>query len=283
MIRLVISSYSFEALPFDGTLAVCQAMGMKGVDISAFHGRGNGGYEPDEIGANPQKWAADVKGRLDKYGLDAVDFFPQFATSFDIRSMNDPDPAVVAPNLQSFRGIVEFAKTVGFRGITILPGIDHDGRTKEQNLDASAATLRELVKIAHDSGIHLMFEAHMGSLTNTPELAIALIERTPGLKVTLAYSHFLLQYIPVERIDKLIPYTGHFHIRQSRPGRLQTRFKDGILDFVDLAHKLEAVGYDGAMSLEYVCGDWYDMNNMDVLSESVATRNALAPHFRIEK
>jgi sugar phosphate isomerase/epimerase len=239
--RLTASTYSFEAIPLEGTLAICKAMGFKAVDIAGFHQRGRASYEPDDVGAQPQKYADHLKRLLDTYELVAMDFFPQFATNFAIRSLNDPDPAVRQQNTTSFRGIVQFCKLVGMHTVTILPGVD----------------------------------PHMGSVALTPELARWLVERAPGAHVTLDYSHFLLQYIPMERIHTLIPVTGHFHIRQAKPGALQTRYSEGTVDFVDVARRLQAVGYNGAMSIEYVCADWYGANQIDTLTETAATKDAL--------
>lgn len=108
--RLSVSSYSFEAIPLEGTLAICQAMGFKGVVISAFSQRGRAGYEPDEVAANPQKFADQLNALLDRYKLEAVDFFPQFAPNFYDRALNHPNPDIRKKNIASFRGIVRFCE-----------------------------------------------------------------------------------------------------------------------------------------------------------------------------
>ncbi len=279
--RLTVSSYSFEAIPLEGALAVAKAMGFTGVDIGGFHNRGRASYEPDEVAADPQKFADNLKMLLDQYGLEAVDFFPQFGATPDHRSINDPDVNVRRRDEDVFAGIAQFCKLAGIPGITVLPGVDHPERSLEQNLELSADMLQRFVAIAAEAGLHLNFEPHMGSVCPTPELALNLIERVPGLLVTLDYSHFLLQYIPLERIHKLIPHTGHFHIRQARPGKLQTRFVEGTLDFVDIAHRLRQTGYSGCLSLEYVCADWYDINNVDTLTETMVTKAALEPYISL--
>ncbi len=276
--RLTIGVHSFEAIPLEGALAICKSMGFKGVDVAGFHNRGRLSYEPDEVGATPERCADHLNAMLDKFGLDSVDFFPQFANDFTERSMNDPNPAVVQKNVEMFKGIAKFCKLTKTPGITVLPGVDFPQFSREQNLDRAAQTFRTLVQIAGESGVETRFEAHMGSLTSTPELAAALIERAPGLKLTLDYSHFLLQYIPIERIHALIPLTGHFHVRQARPGKLQVRHAEGTLDFVDIARRLKAAGYQGCMSLEYVCQDWYDGNQLDTLNETMLTKAQLEPH-----
>jgi sugar phosphate isomerase/epimerase len=276
--RLSVSSYSFEAIPLEGTLAIARSMGFKAVDIAGFHNRGRASYEPDEVGANPQKFADELKALLDKYELEAMDFFPQFGSNPGERSINDPDPAIRQQDLQSFRGIVQFCKLVGMHTVTVLPGADHLGRSLEQNLDVSGAMLKQFTEIAGEQEITLCFEPHVGSVSPTPELAFAVLERTPGAKFTLDCSHYLLQYISMDRIYAMIPQTGNVHIRQARPGKLQTRFAEGTIDFVDMAKRLGASGYNGCLSLEYICADWYDLNQLDTLYETTVTMAALAPH-----
>src|SRR5262245_1927925 len=136
--RLTVSSYSFEAIPLDGALAVCKSMGFKGVDIGGFHNRGRASLEPDEVGANPQKFADDLKRLLDKHQLEAVDYFVQFGSGPSERSANDPDPALRQKNVDSMRGIAKFGKLTGIHGMTILPGVDHVGWSKEKCMDVSA-------------------------------------------------------------------------------------------------------------------------------------------------
>ncbi|MCC7449094.1 MAG: sugar phosphate isomerase/epimerase [Anaerolineae bacterium] len=273
--NLSVCAWSFEVLPLDGALAICRALGFDRVALSAFHNRGHASYEPDELGANPQKAADDLLPRLDKYGFQVVDLFVQFNDSFYGRSMNEPDPAIRQKNIESFKGIVRFCQLTNIPGITLLPGMAHVEASFEQNMDIAGETYRQLIAIAQPAGIEVRFEPHMQSLTDTPERAQMLIERAPGLKVTLDYSHFVLQYVDVERIHKLIPHTGFVHVRQARPGKLQTRHAEGTIDFADIIKRLKAVNYQGSFGLEYVCGGWFDCNQQDTITETLESTRAL--------
>src|SRR5258706_2431152 len=177
--RLTVSTHSFEALTLEGTLAVAKSMGFKGVDIAGFHNRGRCSYEPDEVGANPQKFADDLKRLLDKYELDPVDFFPQFGSSASERAMNDPDPTVREQNLKSIRGIARFCKLAGIPRVTVLPRVDNPDRSLEQNLEASIKGMQRLVAAFSEQGVMLRFQPHMGSVTDTPALALALVDGAP--------------------------------------------------------------------------------------------------------
>jgi sugar phosphate isomerase/epimerase len=276
--RLTVTTHSFEILPLEGTLALAHHMGFKGVDIAGFHNRGRCSFEPEAILANPQGEADKLKTLLDKYALDAVDFFPQYGSHPGEKSINDPDPAIRAKDEDYIRSSAQFCKAAGIPGFTILPGVDHLERSLAENLEVSGKALQRATEIVADYDVQLRFEPHMGSVAYTPELALQLVEMAPAAKITLDYAHFILQYIPVARVHTLIPHAGHFHLRPARPGKLQTAWDEGTIDFVDIIKRMKTAGYKGALSIEYVYADWFDINRNDTLAETIITKEALQEH-----
>ncbi|MBZ0291735.1 MAG: sugar phosphate isomerase/epimerase [Anaerolineae bacterium] len=276
--RLTVSGHAFEILPLDGVLAVAKNLGFKGVDISGFHARGRCSIEPEDILSNPQGQADMVRSLLDKYELDAVDFFPQFGVSPDQHSLNDPDSSIRQRNMELVKACAYFCQLLGIPGMTILPGVDHPQRSLAENLEISGQEMNKAADICGEYGVKLRFEPHMGSVTYTPELAIELIDHyAPEAKVTADYSHFVLQYIPEERIHQLLPYSDHVHIRPARPGKLQVRYEENTINWVEVVNRLKAQGYDSTLSVEYVCNPWYDLNRLDTLYETAITKEAIEP------
>lgn len=277
--RLSASAYSFEVLPLEACLAIVKHMGFKSVDLSGFHARGRASVEPEEIAADPQREADHIKALLDSYELHCGDFFPQFGASPDQHSLNDPDPAIREKNQKLIRGCAQFCQLLGIPGMTILPGVDHTSRKHEANLQVSGAELKAATEIAGEYGVEIRFEPHVGSVAPTPELGIRLVaEFAPAAKLTLDYSHFMLQYIPLERIHACIPYTGHVHIRPAREGKLQTRYADNTIPWVDIINRLRTANYQGMLSLEYVNSTDFDLDRCDTLAETWATKEALLPY-----
>jgi sugar phosphate isomerase/epimerase len=256
---------------------ICKALGYDAVDVGAFLDRGHCSFEPEALLADPQGNADRLNRLLDRYQLTVTDVFPQWGAAPSLHSFNDPDPSVRARCIDLVHGAARFTKLVGSPGMTVLPGVDHTSRPLAENLEISGAALKRAVEIAGEEGIELRFEPHMSSVSDTPELALQLIEMAPGLKVTLDYTHFVLQYIALERIHALIPFTGHVHVRQAGWGQLQSSFHNGVIDFANVVERLKSVGYSGTLTSEYVCSDWYGINQNDVVFESVAVRDALRP------
>jgi sugar phosphate isomerase/epimerase len=279
IMRLSIANYSFEVLPLEATLMVCRSLGFEAVDIAGFYQRGKCSFEPEAIAADPQAQADILNPLLKKYALTVTDFFPQFGAAPSLHSINDPDAAVREENMRFVRGAAQFCKLIGASGMTILPGIDHTSRTLADNLAVSVEYLGRAVEIAAEYGVEVRFEPHMGSVADTPELALHLVNHVAGLKVTLDIAHFMLQYIPMARIYPLIPHTGHVHVRQAKWGKLQVAHAEGEIDFPDLIARLKAVGYGGALTVEYVCADWFGVNRNDTLYESAVALAHLAPYI----
>ena len=74
----------------------------------------------------------------------------------------------------------------------------------------------------------------------------------------------------------LIPYTGHLHVRAAKPGAIQIRWRDNETDFRTILDALSSVGYVGAYCVEYVPMEKWRCDELDVVTETLATREALA-------
>jgi sugar phosphate isomerase/epimerase len=105
-------------------------------------------------------------------------------------------------------------------------------------------------------------------------MVIALLEAVPGIKLTLDYSHFICLGYPQEEIDPLAPYAAHVHLRQARPGALQTKMEEGTLNFFALFGLLKKLNYKGYIAFEAVHQNYMNTIFDDVLTEIVKMRDA---------
>jgi sugar phosphate isomerase/epimerase len=271
--ELTCTSFSFPLLSFERALQAIALLDIPRYDIGAHEGASH--IQPSQIEADPHRVAQRIHHAAGAAGLQTSDLFPTFGHGFRDRPVNATDPAVRAANLTRFRALVTCARTVGARGITLLPGVVWDELGPERSFDLSVEALRELVAVASDASLRLSVEAHLESVAETPALARRLCDEVPGLKLTLDYSHFVAGGHPAEDVHQLVPYAGHFHARQAGPGMLQAGSKDGTLDFDDIVRRLAAAGYDGDMCVEYTWQEWRDCWHQDVVSESIVLRDRL--------
>ena len=124
-------------------------------------------------------------------------------------------------------------------------------------------------------GVQVRIEAHAGSIAPIPELVTRLCNDVPGLRLTLDLSHFELQSVTLDRMLTLVPLAGHLHVRGAKPGAIQVRWNDNETDLAALVAALRAVGYAGAYCVEYVPMPKWRCDEMDVVTEALATRDAL--------
>jgi sugar phosphate isomerase/epimerase len=276
--ELTCTSFSFPLLSFEDACKAIALLRIPAVDLGAHAGGSH--LQPEEIEGRPAATAERVKRALGEAGLRPADLFPTFGHGFRDRPVNHPDAATRAANLGRFESFVALCRATGCPGITLLPGVPWEELGPQRSFDLSVETLSRYAAIAGAAGLRLSVEPHLESVAEAPEAALALAERTPGLRLTLDYSHFVAGGFPPERVHPLIPRAGHFHARQAAPGFLQTSAALGTLDFRDIVGRLKAAGYDGYLCVEYTWQEWRGCNTLDVISESVLLRDQLLSYMK---
>jgi sugar phosphate isomerase/epimerase len=273
--ELSCTSFSFPLLSFEDALKVIALIGLPRVDVGAHQGGCH--IQPSEVEENPRGVAERIRKASGDAGLRISDFFATFGDGFRDRPVNSLNPAEREANLRRFQAIAQVSKSIGARGITILPGVVWDEVGPEQSFDVAVQQLRRLVPVAQDADLRLSVEAHLESVVEPPDRALALMEAVPGLQLTLDYSHFIANGLQPADVHPLLKHAGHFHARQARQGYLQASHRDGTLDFPDIVRRLHGVGYRGDICIEYTWQEWRGANNVDVLMESILLRDLLQP------
>lgn len=269
--ELSCTSFSFPLLPFETSLRQIALLEIPYVDVCA-HVDGTH-LQPAEIEADPVRQADLVTRAADAAGVGIADLFPTFGEGFRDRPVNSPDADVRRANRKRFEAFVEFCKRAGCPGVTLLPGVVWEDLGQEASFELSREALSELVEIGRSAGLRVSVEAHLESVVEEPEGALALVEAVPGLQLTLDYSHFIAGGASPDRVHPLLPHAGHFHARQAAPGHLQRPHHSGTLDFKDIFRRLAEANYSGRICIEYTWQEWRGCNTEDVLSETVLLRN----------
>lgn len=269
---LSCADYTWPALPHQLALDLVAGLGFTAVDIGYMYGRSH--VRPEVVGTDVAGWAGRLAERCDARSLAVADVFYQ-APDFVTMSVNHPDPTEVERGMPLFTGALELASRVGSPGVTILPGVVHAGDTWEAALDRSATELSRRVALAAEAGLRLSVEPHQGSVVDTPQRTAALLERVPGLTLTLDYGHFTYAGASDDEIEPLTAHAGHVQCRGGATGVLQASMRANTIDFTRMVGALLAAGYEGYVACEYVWAEWMDCDKVDNVTETVALRDTL--------
>ena len=271
--RLSCADYTWPLLPHAAALDLIRALECDAVDLGFMAMRSH--VRPEAAHGAVASTAGAVRERVESRGLAVADVFAIPYTDFETRSANNPDSAEQERSLEFFGDAVEFAALVGSPGLTTLPGVLFAGDSFAAALDRSVTGMSRRVDLAATRGLALSVEPHTGSLIDTPDKTRQLLDRVPGLRITLDYAHYVYGGVPQDDIDPLLPEARHLQCRPGRPGALQVSVAQDTIDWARVVSALNDQGYRGYLGLEYTWQEWLDCNRVDTVGESALLRDLL--------
>lgn len=267
------STWSFVGATLPESVEIYRALGIETVDLIAVPGRPDSPQlASEQILHRPQ----DLSRQILRLGAPVSNLNYNFAANFHERAINHVDPGIRRRNRQDYGAVIEFCRACGIPSVTVLPGVVQGGWTREKALAVAAEELTHMSAMSRKEGVTTTFEAHVGSILESPLDTLSFLQANPELKLTLDYGHFVCLGYAQEQVDPLVPYTSHFHLRQAAPNKLQARWDEGTLDFTGIVGKLVSANYTGFLSLEYEHMEgWMNLDQADVFTETVKMRDLL--------
>ncbi|MFA3920655.1 sugar phosphate isomerase/epimerase family protein [Ruegeria hyattellae] len=264
--KLSVASWSFPHLTLPEAAAVATAIGFGAIDLGYFFAPS---LDKGRLLNKPEKYGTELAASLP---LPIANLFHLFGEDLMDRNLaGSANPQ----NLNDLKSAVAFAKAAGVPSVFILPGMINPGQSRGEATKASVEALKPMVAAGAKAGVKVLIEPHTGSILNSPTRTRELVEAVPGLKIVLDPSHFVAMGFRQEEIDPLADITGHVHLRQARPGLIQTKMEEGVVDFPGFFGALSEAGYDGWLTSEYEHEAGTLSQYDDVLSESVKMRDCL--------
>ena len=102
----------------------------------------------------------------------------------------------------------------------------------------------------HRAAPGALLEPWAGAVVGSDETCRAMLDAVPGLRLLVDTGHVAdWGGDPLA----LLEYAGHVQLRQGKPGSTQVHVDDpsGVVDFVAVLRRLDALGYEGSLSVEY--------------------------------
>lgn len=270
-LRLACADFTFPLLEHHHSLRLISMLGFTGVDIGLFEGRSH--LWPSKEFKDVVGNAGSLRATLDDFGLVVADIFLQMEPDFVPYAINHPERERRAQARDWYQRTLDYAASCGAGHVTVLPGAHFAGESAEDSLARSASELAWRVERANEHGVVLGTEAHVGSVAPDPKTALTLIGQTPGLTLTLDYTHFTRIGLPDAEVEPLLQHASHLHIRGAREGRLQVNFDQNTIDYERVFRAMQETGYTGWVGIEYVWTEWERCNESDNLSETVRYRD----------
>lgn len=263
--KLSVTSWSFPELTLDEVGGLAKVLGIEGLDVGYFY---RSALDRTRLLAAPETYADELRRRLP---LPVSNLYHLFGNS--VADRNLADPANRAANTADFAAVLKFCAAAGAPTVFILPGVINGAQSRAQALTETVESLQPLLELAANTGVTVCVEPHIHSYLESPAITAELCERAPGVKLALDYAHFAVSGYRQDEIDELARWAGHVHLRQARPGALQTKLEQGTLNFAALFATLRDAGYDGWLAAEIVHQGYFDTLHDDVLTETVKLRD----------
>jgi sugar phosphate isomerase/epimerase len=270
-LKLACADFSFPLLEHDRALDLIAMLGFDGVDVGLFEGRSH--LWPSRVFKRGQQAAGELHAKLKDRGLQAADIYLQTAADFVSLAPNHPDPKKRRKARDLLLHALDFACGCDSRHVSALPGVHFPDEPRACSLSRARDELAWRCGQAESRGLVFSIEAHVGSIVPRPKQALELVAKTPGLTLTLDYTHFTKLGMADAEIEPLVAHASHFHARGACQGRLQASMKDNVIDYTRVLRAMREQDYRGYIGIEYVWIDWEHCNEVDNLSETILLRD----------
>ena len=265
-VRLSCNDYAWPALTHRTVLSIIRDLGFEGVDIGLFAEATH--VTLSSVRADPQRRAAAVRSEVESAGLLVADVFLTSSLELDRLTPTSRQAGDVEELRNIFAATLEFADALGALGVTMLPGVVATGQALEQAIDLAAEGLAALVEMGSQRGLAVSVEPHVGSCIETPQATLQLLDRCPGLTITLDPSHYAYIGTAAEQMTVVASRTRHVQIRPAGRGVMQCKVPDNQIDLRVLLAALHHAGYAGWIASEFVWMDKWQCDEVDNTAES---------------
>jgi inosose dehydratase len=239
------STWGMPKVPIDVAVAHCAKLGFDGLELTVIPG-----WSTDAATLSPAD-RRRIRDLYDRHNLELCGVTgntPLLAT----------DPAEHAANLARYRSYLDLTAELQKPGEHLAVSTTSSGKKGQWDevKGRLVDTFGELAEYAHQRGVIVGMEPHVGSALHAPDQVLWLLEQidSPGLRVHFDISHFNVQGMDMESvIAQIAPHSVHTHIKDERGVEPDYEFLvpgEGVCDYVRYLKAMEKAGYDGHITVE---------------------------------
>ncbi len=243
------STNCFPEMPPADVLEVLTDLEFTAIELPLYEA-GGGWLKPSEVHADPER---SVRYCRDTHRHDIA--------ALDVAPAPGPD------YYDHFTACCKLAKAI--KVVTLVVPSSELGTPFNEEIER----LRKLVEIASLEGVVVAVRTTIGHMTQDPDTAVVLCDNVKRLRLALDPTHYVTGPHQGGKIDKVIKYVQHVHLRDSTKDKFQVRVGQGEIDYGKLIGQLEKVGYERALSIDMQPIEGFDhraeMRKMRLLLESL--------------
>jgi sugar phosphate isomerase/epimerase len=200
-----------------------------------------------------------VQAALDEHGIAVSNcnaFMLTAIEGFHHPSYVEPDDDYRRRRIDYTADALRVAAALGQEYVSIEPGGPvPEGRSREWAMDRFVAALEELTPVARETGVDLLVEPEPDLLIETTDQFLALADRvdTDVVGCNFDAGHlFCVGEDPAAQVDRLAPYTQHYHLEDIPADRSHehTQLGDGAMDVDAFLAAVADTDYDGYVTVE---------------------------------
>jgi sugar phosphate isomerase/epimerase len=200
-----------------------------------------------------------LRGALDEHDVGISNgnaFMLTAIEDFHHPSYIEPDPDYRRRRVEYTLDALDVAAALGLPHISIEPGGPiPEGKDREWATETFLAGLREVAERAETVGVDVLVEPEPDLLVETTDQFLDLMDRVDSDRVGCNFDAGHLYCVgedPAEMVERLAPYTGHYHLEDIPADRRHehTQLGDGAMDVEGFLEAVEATGYDGYVTVE---------------------------------
>jgi len=242
-------------------------IGFKGSVLEKFKALKEAGF--DGVEPNSHMNQDEVVQALEQTGLKAASVC--CSTHWD-KPLSDPDPAVRAEGLESFKQALRDAKRYGASSVLLVPGVVKNKVTYEECWQRSIAGIRQAIPVAEELGVKIAVENVWNNFITKPEQATAFLDEINSPWVGW---HFdignVIRFSPPEQ---WIPVLGKrilkLHVKEfSKAKQFSVGFFEGDNNWPAIMKALDDIGYTGWGISEQPGGQTRDASSLKEFADKM--------------
>ena len=239
MTRLSACSFPLKDRPVEEAFRIIGEAGFKKVDLV--------GAMP-HLSLDPSQCDPEaLKAKAEARGLKIANLGTYVGKAFA-----SADPAEQKRELDQTRRAIDLAAFFGARSIRVMPGDN-----KPESIDRIVPWFRRCAEYAAEKGVFLGFENHGQPISGNPDRCRELAEKAGSRFFGVLYDPGNLMNAGTDyraAFETMKDHIVHTHFKdfaQTPNGPQKVMLGEGEIDFVWILKRLENVGYDGDVAVEY--------------------------------